>query len=301
MIKQLIKDLALDDITLSKALTKMKIIQNKVKNETLKNWLIKELSGYDFDDKFLPDYRRVYSEINLVAHFPGGKELQCPIKLPDDAEEQGIEYLKFHKIQESISVIEIQLSRNDTRKSYINLTSKLIDSLSLLLERPLIMQIKLNSAVLQGFREIDNIVYHNVIEQTKQKLLDTLIELDNEFPDLEDDFKSSNENSNKLQNIVTNNIYGGTNPMNIALGENVTQSGNTINLIDQKTDELRSYGVEENEIKELKEIIKQNSNDKPKLSKNLLGWLGKVTTSISAKGLYENIPQITEFVKDLIL
>lgn len=301
MIKQLINDISLDKIKLSQALTRTKIIQNKVKNETLKNWVKKELEGYEFEDKYLPNYRRVYSEINLIAQFPGGQETKLPINLPEESEEQDIEYLKFHKIHESITLIEIQLSKNDTNKSYINLPSRLIDSLSLLLPKPLVMQVKLGGGTLQGFREMNNIVYNNVIEQTKQKLLDTLIELDNEFPDLEDDYKFSEENTNKLQNIVTNNIYGGTNPMNIALGEKVTQSGNSIKLIEQKTEELKSYGVEEGEIAELKEIIKKDSNNKSKLSKNILGWLGKVSASVSAKGLYENIPQITEFVQNLIV
>jgi len=46
MIKDLIKDLAYDNIELSQALTRAKLIASKVKNDIFKQWLIKECRRY---------------------------------------------------------------------------------------------------------------------------------------------------------------------------------------------------------------------------------------------------------------
>jgi len=50
MIKELITDLAFDKITLSQALTRAKLIARQIKNDSFKNWLNKELNGYEYND-----------------------------------------------------------------------------------------------------------------------------------------------------------------------------------------------------------------------------------------------------------
>jgi hypothetical protein len=301
MIKQLINEIALDNIKLSQALTKTKLIVNKIQNHTLKIWLKKELTGYDFEDQYLPKYRKIYSEIILNHVLPGGQTQIMTIQIPTDVNESETEFLKIHLILESISLIEIQLSEINNEPKMVNLPHSFVDYLMPFISNKQKAQLKLYGGSVNAFRRVNPLQYENVIEQTKQNLLDTLIEIDNEFPNLEDEYKVSNENSNKLQNIITNNIYGGNAPINIAAGESVHQTvSSTINFIEQKTDELKEFGVEENEINDLKEIISKSADKSSNLSKNLLGWLGKVSASVTAKGLYEHIPQITEFIKNLI-
>ena len=84
MIKQLIKDIAYDSISLSKALTISKLIAAKIKNQTFKNWLTKELEGYEYDDVTLPDYRKVWSPITLIAELQFGRTQPIVVVLPDD-------------------------------------------------------------------------------------------------------------------------------------------------------------------------------------------------------------------------
>ena len=64
---------------------------------------------------------------------------------------------------------------------------------------------------------------------------------------------------------------------------------------------LKSYGIVDTEINDLNEIIVQNKDDKPSLQSKAMKWLGSVSASVAAKGLYENIPNIADFVQKIIL
>ena len=47
MIKDLIKDIAYDKISVTQALTRAKLIAYKIRNDTFKNWISNELNGYE--------------------------------------------------------------------------------------------------------------------------------------------------------------------------------------------------------------------------------------------------------------
>lgn len=297
MIKQLIKDLAYDSITLSQGLTRAKLIENQVKNETFKNWLKKELEGYDFEDIYLPPYRKVWSNIKLTAEFPFGQTQSFPVTLPDTFDEKIIDTVNHHRILEPISIVEQQINNVDGVKGYINLPAQMIEMLS---ELYVDQVSKYRGVIRSGSREIGKVQYQNVLEQTKQKLLDTLLQLDGEFPNLSDTYTMNEENNKKVENIITNNIYGNNNPLNIAAGENVQQT-NTTNINQQDIAKLGGLGVNEQEISELQQIIADSKSDKKTFGNKVMSWLGKVSVSIAGRGLYDNIPQLTEFVQNLII
>lgn len=297
MIKQLITDIAFDTIKLSQGLTRAKLIENKIKNETFKKWLNKELEGYEFEDDYLPSYRKVWSTISLTAELPFGRTETFPISLPESFGEKALDVMNHHRIVEPISIIEYQIETLDKAIGYINLYAHQVNLLANLYKDQIAQY---RGVIKYGSREIGKVQYQNVLEQTKQKLLDTLMQLDNEFPNLTDEYTMNMENNEKVQNIVTNNIYGSNNPMNIATGVNVevNVTNNTITKEDEA--KLKTLGVSEDEITEIKKIISENSTHKPTLTSKAMKWLGSVTASAAGRGLYENIPQITEFVEKLI-
>lgn len=296
MIKQLITDIAYDNIKLSQALTRAKIIANKLKNETFRHWLTKELEGYAYDDAYLPDYRKVWSPIQLVAEFPNGQTHNFPVIPPDDLTPEFQDAINRHRIIEPISIVEAQIVNIEEPNGFINLPRQLIDAVS----GPYRPQMKLYRGVIRkGYRQVAKVHYQSVIELTKQKLLDTLMELENEFPDLINDYTMTKENNDKVQNIITNHIYGNNNPTNIAAGHNVEQNINYNNLTDEDAAKLKGYGVSEEEINNLKTIIAEKNNDKPSFTGKVMKWLGSVTASIAGRGLYENIPALTEFIHKL--
>lgn len=71
-------------------------------------------------------------------------------------------------------------------------------------------------------------------------------------------------------------------------------------LSKENKEELKSYCIEDAEINELNEIIQENSGDKNSLKSKVLKWVGNVTSSMVAKGLYDNIPKVIEFIGKII-
>lgn len=296
MIKELITDIAYDKIKLSQGLTRAKLIANEIKNDIFSKWLNKELEGYEYQDEYLPSYRKIWSLIELVMEIPGGRFHTFPVIVPEHMDERFKESVNNHFIIEPISIVEAQIEGTDSSKGYINLPPQMIE----ILAKPYKPQITLYRGVIRkAQREIGKVHYQSVIELTKQKLIDTLMQLNNEFPNLENKYEMTEENKDKVQNIITNNIYGNSNPLNIATGNNNVQTVNITSLKSEDVEKLKSYGVTEEEVEELKTIIETKTDDKPKFVEKTMKWLGSVTASVAGRGLYENIPEITDFIHKL--
>jgi hypothetical protein len=295
MIKELITELAYDKITLAQALTRAKLIQAKLKSDVFKSWLANELNGYP-DPQKVPEYRIM--NIKIVGDFVddfGRQWKNAPLMLQELSKSIGID-LYEHRETGSIKSIEDAVIQSKPGSSLmLPLNQKLVQDLSGMYRKN-----DPHTHLLKAGRIIYPSQYSVILDQTKQKLLDILLELENEFPDLSNDYSMTEENKKTVKNIVTNNIYGGNNPMNIAAGEAVTQSGNTINLNVQDEKELASLGVEQDQIEELKTIISESAGNKETLKAKTMKWLGSVSASVGARGLYDNIPAITEFVQNLI-
>ncbi|MFW5872042.1 MAG: hypothetical protein ACOCUT_02950, partial [bacterium] len=240
--------------------------------------------------------RKIYSRIYLQAKFPFGKKT-FPFILPDDSGKELEDLVNIHRVTEAISIVEEHIHIIDGTKGYFQLPTQQVKLLSQFYQA----QVKEQGGVIsEGSREFGKAQYQNIIELTKQSLLDTLMELDTEFPDLINEYKTTKENNEKVKNIITNNIYGSNNPMNIAVGNKVKQSGNTISIKNESFERLKEYGIEDTQIDELKSIVSEYKNDNESLKTKAMKWLGTVSASVAAKGLYENIPAITEFVEGLI-
>lgn len=301
MIKDLISDIANDKITLSQALMRSKMVAFKIKNNTFKEWIKKETEGYELNDELLPEYRKIYSELILVAEFINGFTEDFPFAIPDDIPKETLENATHHFIIESINAVERQRGESKmNEEGRITLPSALIPVLTFFIQKQLLTTLKFNGGkIVRIQRKINTAHYHNVIDQTKNKLIDILLELQEEFPNIENDYIMNDENNKKTQNIVTNNIYGGNVPFNIANGDNANQNI-TFNTTNIDYDKLRTLGVEESHIEELETIVKESEKDKKGFPSKLIGWLSSVTASVVARGLYDNIPSITEFAQSLM-
>ena len=297
MIKKLINDIVFDNIKLSQALTQSKIIANKIQNENFKNWLKKELEGYSFNDPYLPKYRKIFSPIFLTAELPFGRIHKFPVVMPDNSKDIVTDMLNFHRAIEPISIVEEQVKTLKSNKGVIKIPPQQVEMLSKLYQSQLDEE---NGVIRSGSRDVSKAQYQNIIELTKQSLLDTLIELEREFPNLLNEYTMSKENNEKVHNIITNNIYGSNNPTNIAAGQNVEQVINSISLSEKDFERLKELGVEEERIDELKQIITVNSKDKISLKSKAIKWLGSVSAAVAARGLYDSIPAITEILGKLI-
>lgn len=289
MIKDLIKDLTFDNISLSQGLTRAKIIAFEIENDDFKNWISKELNGYTNKDK-LPDYRIIPCEIFAIIEGYGVKK-KVPYDLTEwDKELNGLIYKAESK--QSVSTLEDGLKGNDGFYGYEDLPMQLVNTL----------RTASNNKFLVGVqRRIQLSQVSHILNVTKQKLIDTLLELDSQFPDLQNNYQNTTENMKKASTIINNHIYGDNSSSNIGVGDNITQSINNVyeQKIEQVLSDLKALGVPEEELVEVKDIVTQET-DKTNLGKKLIGWVGKMTTKAIEKGIDLQIPMIMEKIQELL-
>ncbi len=286
-MKELINEIVFNKISLGEALTRTKVIAYSLKNEVFKAWIKKELEGYDFDDGLLPPVRKIRI-VNYLTLANTRQRYSNPLNI-SDSKSQLYDVLQFHRVLEPISIIEMSLTNNNGNVINILFTPEQASMLYSLSEK------RSGEVLVGGYMEASRSQYQNIVEQTKQKLIDTLLELDEQFPNLEEKFISNKDNNEKVSNIITTTIYGGNNPLSIAAGQNVVQKDivNTISV--EQYNELENLGVEKHEIDELKEIVQSKTDNKP-VAKQILKWIGSVSTAMTARGLYDKIPALIEFV-----
>ena len=295
MIHELITDIAYDHITVAQGLTRAKLIANQIKNDTFKNWLSKELNGYNHDDQLLPEYRKVWSEIELTAEFPYGQIRTFPVVLPDDTDETMKDLIYYHRFIEPTYIIEQNIAEMEGSSGSINLPGGMVRMLA-----EFYGGIKRQGGQIRSAqRTVGKSHMQNIVQVTKQKLLDTLQELENQFPQIDKNYVLNDDNKEKAQNIITNNIFGNNNPLNVAAGENIKQGDINLTINDKQKNKLRELGVEEESLKELEVIDVENPKGVPQRKGKIMNWSDVFIPSLASRGIYDNIPQLIEFVGKL--
>ncbi len=288
MIKQLIEDLTFNKISLNQALTRAKIIAYKINNDDFKEWLVGEING-DYKDRELPKYKIISCDIyaEVAIPFQGTKTIPMDVTLVKDLAGD----YSFNEMRITQSIGTLELGQSQSKKNQYG-----YDYFPMDLTNQFKKMTTDGDRIIAIKRRIQLSQIDYILEQTKQRLLDTLLELNEKFPDLENDYVDSNFNNQKVQNIITQNIYG--NNSNIAVGDNINQSIVADQKIEKLINELQKLGVDSNEVSELKDIIQQE--DKKGIGKKILNWLGKLSTKVVEKGIELELPAIIEKLQDYI-
>ncbi len=294
MIKQLITDISFDNINLTQGLTRAKIIAHKIGDTNFQNWIKLENEGYPSGSNKLPSYRRLHCVVKVTLSDYFGRQNQVPVAF-NDADPEMAEMMSTLEVIQSIASIEENISMLPDTKGLVDFNPNQVALLSKWLAESLD-----GNQIIRAGREVKKIEFINIVQQTKQKLLDILLELHTQFPNLDNEFTMTKENKDIVSNIITNNIYGDNNPLNIAAGNNVDQSGNINNITAIDYSQLEKLGVDSADIVQLKEIVSKTPKESSDLKQRILKWLGTVSASVAGKGLADNIPAITEFIGQLI-
>ena len=97
MIKELIKDISYDKISLNQALTRAKLIAYKIDNGEFISWINNELNGYE-DSSFVPEYREFYCDIFAKVENPYYGSRLTPINLTEINKQVGVNpYSYIHR------------------------------------------------------------------------------------------------------------------------------------------------------------------------------------------------------------
>lgn len=289
MIKDLIKDLTYDNITLSQGLTRAKIIAYKINNDDFKNWINTELNGYGKDDK-LPEYRVIPCDIFADLEGNGARKMVPLYLTTSDKDLDGLIYKMY--ANQSIATIEEELKDTTEKYCYEDFSMQMVNRLREMSNNNFIVSVK---------RRIQLSQASHILNLTKQKLIDTLLELDTAFPNLQDDYQNTAENIEKASTIINNHIYGDNANSNIGVGENFTQSikSNYSKKVEKVLSDLQDIGVPKEDVEEVREIVEKET-DKVNLGKNLMIWAGKLTSKAIEKGIEIQVPILMEKMHELM-
>jgi len=293
MIKRLIKDLTYNNIKLSEGLNRAKIIAFEIKNSEFKEWINFELNGYKLEK--LPKYRTIKCDIvaDIQNPFYGKKTIPYDLSAWDD-ELQGMLYNM--NILQSIPTIEANLKI---------IKDKVNEFVFEYLPVGLVQQFKgmteNGEDIVSIRRKIQVGQVMHVHEITKQKLVDTLLELNETFPNLEDDYQDTQANSELAKTIINNNIFGNSTNSNISFGDNVKQVMHIKKekKIEEFLELINKLNLDKEDVEEVEVIIAENK-DKPTFGKKLLTWTGKLATKAIEKGIELKIPEILAKVQEFV-
>lgn len=296
MIDSLIEKIASNEVDSPTALNQAKIIASKIKNENFKQWINYELKGYpqEFLNK-LPDYRIFSVQIRGDIIDQWGIPSEDILFVMDDFVKQfNIDDPYKHYERQNISTIEHAVNNapgqfvvNPFNPKFIGMMNEVYN------------QANPGVQITSVGRHIAISNLRNIVVQVKQRLLDTLLELKEEFPDFEKGFEASETNQTKAQNIVNLNIYGGTANTNLGVGESVVQKDITFtNKVEQTLSKLKELGVPDEDLKDAEEIVK--STPKADISKKLMTWVGKLSGKMIEKGLEMKLPEIIQTIQDFV-
>lgn len=294
MIKELITDISYEKISLTQALTRAKLIAYKIDNVKFKEWIKKELNGYE-DEDILPSYRCIDCDVVAKLDNPFHGTRLVPIDLTGLDRKGGFGFYNVRQTS-SIDVIEKNLRENknsDKNYGYMDFPIQIVSIIRELTGEQHLSSVK---------KKVRFGQFEKIIEMTKQNLLDILLELNDAFPNMENEFVNSDKNEEIASQIITTNIYGNNASSNVGVGQNFTQgiSNSYTEKVEQVLNDLRQLGVPNEDINELENII-NNEPDKNKLGAKFLVWSSALMTKAVEKGIDVKVPEVLDAIQNLIV
>jgi hypothetical protein len=277
ILTEIINQLIDNSIPLTDSLLKIKVLASRLKNKTLYDWVNKELSGYEPDDE-IPEYR--VTGCILVGNILHGNmhmknQVLATTGLPDFIRKH-VEKIEFNQ---PISVLERYIVENNNPLAYA-IPAEIYGYLTENYENMGNKYISVYSAR----KHVDLGVIQQAISEVRNKTLDLLLKLEEEFgieinlQDLIGKKSRANEIINNIMNqTIINKGYG--NVINTGNESSITNNAHIekLNFEDLKK-ALQDNQVGDDEINELKKIIKE----KPDYEKKIFGpkvnsWIQKMT------------------------
>lgn len=274
MIKEIIELLSDDEKSLSTPFLKSQIFAKRIGNDVLYNWVTQELNGYDPHGE-IPNYRlaKVSPYATLTTEDYQGDQL-LPLSVFDDSIIQGL--LKF-KVDSGIKAVEeIASGRNG---------NTIVKPFGADFDVMLTREAHKNGAGFQISNArliITTSEFTNVIGKVRSKLLELLLEVESEFPNI-DEFNNNvnkEEVSNSITNIMTQiNITSNGQGNVVTAGNNNNVKAN-INIAKGDLDALRSElernKVSTDDINELTTIIKSEEPIESDFGSGVKAWMSKM-------------------------
>lgn len=291
MIKRLISDISTNKIKVSTALKMCKAILSIHVDEELEGFIKSELEGYEWNNT--PNYRTLFGvpKGNYRRQFDG-KVMVLPLNFSQINQETGINFNE-RKVVFSIVEIESLLQKSEDGSGEICLGFT-PDQLKLLWDHSNAQDD--NGWYLENaWWSFQVSLFQTVYSRTQDKLIDIIIRLNKAFPHLDTELKFMEDN--EKQKSIHTNIHGNVIGSNLGIGENISQQDVSINYnqeIKDVIEKIVSLGFERKDTEDLEQILIEKKKTGGNIGKQLLTWVGKMTTKALEKGIEHKIPALTD-------
>tara|TARA_R110002012_G_scaffold108009_1_gene250293 strand:- start:8460 stop:9386 length:927 start_codon:yes stop_codon:yes gene_type:complete len=263
LISQIINELIDNEKSLNGALLKTKVLASRIQNAELLNWVSNELSGYQSTNE-LPDYRKNI-QTYLRGNYLNGHTKYTNQPIPTIGMDKMFQdNLQSASFLESISALENLNISNDSSNLTMPLRAEIV---GLIQEN----WVNMGNPYLQ-LMNVSKIIGKNsivqVLSKVRNKLLDFMLAIDQEFGDLTEitDLKDKKSEISTIMNHTIINNSGDGNVVNTGDKNKISakisvEKGNK----DQLVKYLLENGVSEKDTSELVQIIdKEEPNSENK-------------------------------------
>jgi len=278
MIAEIINELSDKKVPLSEPLLKLKIVAKRIKSDELFRIVSKEIEGYDGDED-LPDYRM--APANSFASIQDGWNIHYNQHIPFTVFDEKLQemFTKF-PVTRGIEYLEdIVIGSNDTLGKFFG-----ADFAALVTSEVNKKGWNVSFGDIRVTTHKTEIV--GILGKIRSKFLDLVLELESNFPEIDDEIKKPLEKDNEIKQKATQ-IMAQINITNTGDGNIInTGSGNEMNIsLDIKKNDiehlmrvLQKAEVAESDISEITEIVQNedyNKDDK-KFGPKVQGWIQKM-------------------------
>lgn len=286
-LDELIQQVVDDGVTLYSVLLKAKVLAYNIRADNLKAWLEGEINGYTYDED-IPKYRRnipVRSRGSLTNGVRLLRNYAVPVHLlPDNV----ADFARHMDVRQSISSIQSLIDRDEGDSIHVSWPSDLVALLNTVVAN------ELNG---MGYLDVQNdigrVSLQTILDNTRSRLLTFLMELRDQYPDLDiSKVISDPVQKETAQILVTNHIYGNNNT--VGSGREFTQNvTHAVRDLDGLLSRLQGLGVEQKELEALEHaVIIDKKSGRSGIGDGVKSWLGSFTASVASSHVAANLPQI---------
>lgn len=196
---QIIKDIALDNISLESALHRLLVITYSLRNEELHLWIENELNGYS-EEHLVPSYRKNVSYIIRYTGFNANTQVINQPLSESFFTKEVREILENRVIRDGINTVE-EILRNDREPSY-----NLIECAGMVSKNSngYIKCIRLEQV-------LSRTNYSELISNVKFRIIEILLDLEQEFGVLDNlDIDTSDKTEDEISKVndeITKKLY----------------------------------------------------------------------------------------------
>ncbi|MFC1971262.1 hypothetical protein ACFLV0_04990 [Chloroflexota bacterium] len=272
-----IQDAAIDnDTDITVVLRKCKVLATRLNNKEMDLWVEHELNGYNSPEE-VPPYR-VYKGVRSYGNFSGigGSGMKNAPIPPSCLPENYREYIQTEYFMDPISYYVSLMKDEEASKS--GFKSPWPADLVAQAGGKIIQYMN----CFEAWKMIPAGVFAALLDKVRNLILSFVIEIEKEAPDAGEALPNTSMISEERVSQHFNNIIIG-NVTTFTAGSQITTSFTEINVIQNDlvslANFLKSIGMQQQDIEELKEAINKDNEDPKRegIGNNVKAWIGRMT------------------------